>query len=52
MAHQVCEDDPRTLGQRRADALGTLGAGSTVLAASAAGRAARRRESTRGPVRS
>lgn len=32
MAHQVCEEDPRTLGQRRADALGALGAGSTVLA--------------------
>lgn len=32
MAHQVCEDDPRTVGQRRADALGALGAGSTLLA--------------------
>jgi hypothetical protein len=37
MAHQVCEDDPRTLGQRRADALGTLGAGSTVLACQCGG---------------
>lgn len=32
MAHQVCDDDPRTLGQRRADALGVLAAGSTELA--------------------
>jgi hypothetical protein len=31
MARGVCEDDPRTLAQRRADALGALGAGSTVL---------------------
>jgi len=37
MAHQVCEDDPRTLGQRRADALGALGAGSTVLACQCGG---------------
>ena len=28
----VCEDDPRTLGQRRADAVGAVGAGSFVLA--------------------
>jgi hypothetical protein len=28
----LCEDDPRTLGQRRADALGAVGAGSLVLA--------------------
>ncbi len=26
MAHQVCDADPRTIGQRRADALGTLAA--------------------------
>ncbi|BBX85620.1 hypothetical protein MAUB_34930 [Mycolicibacterium aubagnense] len=26
MAHEVCDDDPRTLGQRRADALGVLAA--------------------------
>lgn len=32
MAHEVCEDDPRTIGQRRADALGTLGAGGAKLA--------------------
>jgi hypothetical protein len=31
MAGQVCDDDPRTIGQRRADALGVLGAGATVL---------------------
>ena len=37
MAHQVCEDDPRTMGQRRADALGALGAGSTVLACQCGG---------------
>lgn len=37
MAHQVCHDDPRTLGQRRADALGALGAGSTVLACQCGG---------------
>ena len=37
MAHQVCEDDPRTLGQRRADALGALAAGSTVLACQCGG---------------
>ena len=28
MARSVCEDDPRTLAQRRADALGALAAGS------------------------
>ncbi len=39
MAHQVCEDDPRTLGQRRADALGALGAGSTALACQCGGAA-------------
>ncbi len=32
MAHAVCDDDPRTVGQRRADALGALGAGSDHLA--------------------
>jgi len=32
MAHEVCEDDPRTIGQRRADALGTLAAGGDRLA--------------------
>jgi hypothetical protein len=32
MADQVCEDDPRTLAQRRADALGALAAGSETLA--------------------
>lgn len=39
MAHQVCEDDPRTIGQRRADALGALAAGSTVLACRCGGSA-------------
>ena len=32
MARQVCEQDPRTLAQRRADALGALAAGAHVLA--------------------
>lgn len=32
MAHGVCEDDPRTIAQRRADALGALAAGSDRLA--------------------
>ena len=32
MAHQVCDDDPRTLDQRRADALGALAAGGEHLA--------------------
>ncbi len=32
MARSVCEDDPRTTGQRRADALGALAAGSDRLA--------------------
>ena len=32
MAHQVCDDDPRTLAQRRADALGALAAGAEHLA--------------------
>ena len=31
MAHGVCEDDPRTLAQRRADALGALAAGCERL---------------------
>jgi hypothetical protein len=31
MARSVCDDDPRTLPQRRADALGALGAGSQHL---------------------
>lgn len=31
MAHAVCEDDPRTVGQRRADALGALAAGAQLL---------------------
>ena len=31
MARAVCDDDPRTLAQRRADAAGALAAGSTVL---------------------
>ncbi len=32
MAQAVCVDDPRTVGQRRADALGALAAGSAELA--------------------
>jgi hypothetical protein len=32
MAHQVCDHDPRTLAQRRADALGALAAGAEQLA--------------------
>ncbi|OBI51651.1 HNH endonuclease signature motif containing protein [Mycobacterium sp. E796] len=32
MAQQVCRDDPRTLDQRRADALGALAAGGQYLA--------------------
>ncbi|MCV7384198.1 HNH endonuclease signature motif containing protein [Mycolicibacter longobardus] len=31
MAHEVCPDDPRTLAQRRADALGALAAGGDRL---------------------
>ncbi len=31
MAHGVCDDDPRTIAQRRADALGALAAGSQHL---------------------
>ncbi len=32
MAHGVCDDDPRTITQRRADALGALAAGAQRLA--------------------
>ncbi len=32
LAHTVCADDPRTLDQRRADALGALAAGHSTLA--------------------
>jgi len=31
LAHDVCDDDPRTLAQRRADALGALAAGAARL---------------------
>ncbi|MGB6208092.1 DUF222 domain-containing protein [Mycobacterium sp.] len=31
LAHTVCNNDPRTVDQRRADALGALAAGQTVL---------------------
>ncbi|WP_445167562.1 DUF222 domain-containing protein [Mycolicibacterium sp. Dal123E01] len=31
MAHGVCEDDPRTIGQRRSDALGAINAGADHL---------------------
>lgn len=37
MAHTVCEDDPRTIEQRRADALGALAAGSHHLACQCGG---------------
>ncbi|HPX35087.1 MAG TPA: DUF222 domain-containing protein [Mycobacterium sp.] len=37
MAHQVCEDDPRTIAQRRADALGSLAAGVQTLACQCGG---------------
>ena len=32
LAHTVCDNDPRTIDQRRADALGALAAGHTALA--------------------
>lgn len=32
LAHGVCDDDPRTLAQRRADALGALATGAQLLA--------------------
>ncbi|MGV0750010.1 DUF222 domain-containing protein [Mycolicibacter minnesotensis] len=32
LAHTVCDDDPRTLAQRRADALGALATGAETLA--------------------
>ncbi|MEZ0364264.1 DUF222 domain-containing protein [Mycobacterium sp. pUA109] len=31
MAHEVCDDDPRTIAQRRADAMGVLAAGGDRL---------------------
>jgi hypothetical protein len=37
MAHQVCEADPRTVEQRRADALGALAAGQTRLTCACGG---------------
>ena len=37
MAHAVCDDDPRTIGQRRADALGTLAAGGDQLSCQCGG---------------
>ncbi len=36
MAHGVCDDDPRTIAQRRADALGALAAGAERLACACA----------------
>ncbi|BBX23797.1 hypothetical protein MTER_32080 [Mycolicibacter terrae] len=36
LAHTVCDDDPRTLAQRRADALGALAAGADTLACACA----------------
>ncbi|MGB5798098.1 MAG: DUF222 domain-containing protein [Mycolicibacter algericus] len=36
LAHTVCDDDPRTLAQRRADALGALAAGADSLACACA----------------
>ncbi len=32
MVHSVCEDDPRTIGERRADAVGAMAAGNDRLA--------------------
>ncbi len=37
MAHQVCDDDPRTIAQRRADALGALAGGAERLACGCGG---------------
>jgi len=37
LAHTVCDDDPRTVQQRRADALGALAAGHTVLVCACGG---------------
>ena len=37
MAHAVCDDDPRTIGQRRADALGALAAGGDQLSCQCGG---------------
>lgn len=37
MAQQVCDDDPRTVDQRRADALGALAAGGEYLACGCGG---------------
>ena len=37
MAHEVCEDDPRTIANRRADALGALAAGAQTLACQCGG---------------
>ncbi len=37
MAHQVCDGDPRTVAQRRADALGALAAGAEHLACGCGG---------------
>lgn len=36
LAHTVCDDDPRTLAQRRADALGALATGADTLACACA----------------
>jgi hypothetical protein len=37
MARSVCEDDPRTLGERRSEALAAIAAGSTELACQCGG---------------
>ncbi|BBZ49464.1 DUF222 domain-containing protein [Mycobacterium heidelbergense] len=37
LAHTVCDDDPRTVDQRRADALGALAAGHTTLTCACGG---------------
>jgi len=49
LAHTVCDSDPRTLEQRRADALGALAAGQTVRRAHAAPQAARPLRTTQRP---
>ncbi len=49
MARAVCDADERTLDQRRADALGALGAGADELACTCGAATARRR--ARRPVR-
>ena len=37
LAHTVCDDDPRNIDQKRADAMGAMAAGRTVLACACGG---------------